>query len=166
MRGLYNGEIRDRTHIFEIFFSLLAFGIITTIPFLGAYNLLFRSDDSQMVKGLISLGVGIFFLWFFLIIFGREFIFFKLNKNKVSVKRPLLRLSPFRKDRVLREIETAEIGEIKITRPTRGTPLWRFISKEGETLLKFRFAPEFIFSTVELDDYFKQNGIDIKLTTA
>lgn len=31
-------------------------------------------------------------------------------------------------------------------------------------MLKFAFEPEFISSTVNLDHYFQQNGIDIKLT--
>ena len=114
---------------------------------------------------IILLCIGLFLAWFILLVIGRELVFITINKSIIRVRRPLLKTSPFRKDRPFVEIPISEITEINITKKRwKGPVEWRFISCEKKELLKIHFEPEYIFSTVELDDYFQKNGIEIKLT--
>lgn len=164
MRGIYNGEIRDRTHLFNILVHLALFMFLTPLFFIPVYTLLFKSHGELIVRGLIVLAIALFLSCLFLLAFGRELVFLRITKSKMIIKRPLLRLSPFRQDTASNEFLLSDIGEINITRPRRGSAVWQIISKEKELMLKMKFDSEYLFSTVELDDYFEQNGIDIKLT--
>jgi hypothetical protein len=163
MRGIYNGEIKDRTHIFDILGSILLVGIFSIFWFYSAFLAWQRAD---LLRGIIMPIGGILSLWYFLIAFGREFTFLRINKENIIVKRPFLSFSPFKKDKALVVLPVSEIAEINIVLPSglKGISTWRFISTEKKELLKFRFKPEFIFSTVDLDVYFQKNGMNIKLT--
>jgi hypothetical protein len=174
MRGIYNGEIKDRPHVFSIFFFcfMICFPLIffysgfkqvTHAPSTYWYH---NDGRDHAVQGLIIMGVGFLLLWLFLLLIGREFVFLTINKNKIIIRRPLLRFSPFKKDKSRVEIPIVEVAEINIytkhayRRPSRW---WRIISPSGKEILKFIFDPEFIGNTVELEDYFKQNGINIRV---
>lgn len=164
MRGLYNGEIRDRTHIFRIFFSIWPLIIFFGLPFYGAVN---WWKNGHILNGWLCFCVALLLFWVWQIAIGREFIFLTINKSKIILRRPLLKFSPFKKDKTYIEIPIEEIAEINTYRTSGGyggSLWWRIISKDGKQILKFAFEPEFISSTVNLDHYFQQNGIDIKLT--
>jgi hypothetical protein len=160
MRGIYDGEIRDRTHIFSVLVYLLLIAPFS-LPAAVAFKMF---NDGNVTQGFIILLLAIMVYWFLLIAIAREFIFLTINKEQITVKRPLLRISPFPKDKHHVVMLVEDIGEINITRRRKSSSTWRFISHTGKELLKINFEPEFISSTVDLDDYFLQNGIDIKLT--
>ena len=163
MRGIYNGEIKDRPHVIQIFFFCVMCGLILYLPVCGTFLAWRRGDLAREICMPI---VAILFLWLNVILIGREFIFLTINKEKIIVKRPLLRFSPFKKDKAMVEFSINDIVEINIVLPPlrRPTRTWRFISHDGKELLKIRFEPEFIFSTVDLDDYFTKNNIPIRVT--
>jgi hypothetical protein len=174
MRGLYNGEIKDRPHVFHIFFYILLVVIITCPLFYAGIkqashapsNEWFHNDGKDhTIRGFILICISLFLFGFLLIATGREFIFLKINKTRISIRRPLLRFSPFKKDKTDIEIPINDVAEINTyIPPGRGSSrMWRIISKDEKEILKFPFNPEFITYTVELEDYFKENEINIKV---
>ena len=164
MRGIYNGEIKDRPHVFQLLFSLVFAGLWLSVPFLGMLHTLKKGN---IPKSLIIIGVLVLAFWFILIAIGKEFIFLTINKENIIVKRPLLRFSPFKKHKALIVLPVKDVAEINIQYTNRAkatSPIWRFISHDGKEVLKFGFSPEFISSTVNLEEYFNQNGMNIRVT--
>jgi hypothetical protein len=167
MRGIYNGEIKDRPHVFQLLFFVVFAGILLAIPVMGANN---AWKEGDVTKCIILLGVIVMVSWFAIIAIGKEFIFLTINKENIIIKRPLLKISPFPKDKTLVVLPVKDIAEIKIYFPPtlsfrrNSSRRWKFISHDGKELLKMAFEPEFIFNTVELQDYFNQNGMNIRVT--
>lgn len=163
MRGIYNGEIKDRPHVIQIFFLIVLPVIMCWLPFLGASN---WWKHGKILNGWLCFASGLLLLWFLVILFGKEFIFLTINKSKIIIRRPFLRISPFKRDKTRIEIPVEEVAEIN-TYTTSGRygggRWWRIISKDRKEILKFVFNPEFIFSTVEPEDYFKENNINIRV---
>ena len=63
------------------------------------------------------------------------------------------------------EIPVSDVAEMNVYLPLRrrASLTWRIISHEGKELLKLQFNPEFVTYTVELEDYFKEEGINIRV---
>jgi hypothetical protein len=159
MKEIHPTGLKIRTHAFEIFLGFLMLGFVDWFLFYSAFRNFFR--ENNVTAGLIFIGAGVIFSWLYLIVQGTGVIILTISREKISIRRPLLAVSPFNKSQLI--FNTAEIREINITRPHK-VPVWRFISVKGEEMFRLKFQPGYISSNTELKDYFEKNGINIRVT--